>query len=67
MSIPVIFANGKGGYLHRCTLDLMIREKEIVAFRRSNGWVQVGIDPVRGSDQESKPWLGNRWDDLQSM
>ena len=43
-------------------LDYLIREKEIVAFHRSEGWVQSGRDPIR-SAQHPSPRLGNRLDD----
>lgn len=29
-------------------LKRMIAGKEIIAFRRTSGWVKIGIDPVRG-------------------
>lgn len=45
MKIPVIFVNGQVGHIHRHTLDYLIGEKEIVAFHRSEGWVQLGVIP----------------------
>ena len=63
MKIPVIFVTGQIGHIHRHTLDYLIREKEIVAFRRSEGWVQVGRDPIR-SAQHPPPRSGTRQDDL---
>ena len=63
MRIPVIFVNGQVGHIHAATLDHLILEKEIVAFRRSEGWVQVGYDPIRKAQRPStRP--GFRRDDL---
>jgi hypothetical protein len=65
MGIPVIFANGEVGYVQGHMLDVLIRAKVIVAFRRSAGWVQIDRDPVR-SVQYPFQRAGNRRDDLPS-
>ena len=51
MKIPVIFVTGKVGNILGYTLDHLIREKEVVAFRRSEGWVLIGCDPIRNAQQ----------------
>ena len=66
MKIPVIFVTGQVGHIHRHTLDHLIREKEIVAFHRSEGWVQIGRDPIRNA-QHPSPRSGNRRDDTLSQ
>lgn len=63
MRIPVIFGTGQVGHIHACTLDYLLRENEIVAFRRSKGWVRIGQDPVRDAEQPLTK-SGNRRDDL---
>ena len=63
IKIPVIFTDGKVGNIHRYTLDHLIREKEIVAFRRAKGWVQIGRDLIRRA-QQPLTRLGNRRDDF---
>lgn len=60
--IPVIFTNGEIGNIHGSTLDYLIRGNDIAAFRRSEGWVQVGRDQIRES-QELFRAKGKRWDD----
>ena len=35
-----------------CQLKRMIAEKKIMAFRRSDGWVKLGADRVRGDGGE---------------
>jgi hypothetical protein len=47
MKIQVLFITGQVGHINIHTLDYMIRQKEIVAFRRFNGWVHLGRDPIR--------------------
>ena len=53
MRITVIFANGEIGAIPRDTLDDSIREKKIIAFLRSGGWVQIDRDPFRKSQRPS--------------
>jgi len=45
--MSVILANGDGKIVPAYMLDYLIRENKIVAFQRSNGWVQIGRDPIR--------------------
>jgi len=61
----VIFENGEIGNVSGETLDNLMREKEVVAFHRSDGWVLIGCDPVR-SEQQPLTRSGNRRDDLPS-
>jgi len=65
MGIQVIFANGEVGYVTGDTLDHLIRENEVAAFRRSEGWVQVSCETIRRSQQPSMR-SGNRQGDLTS-
>ena len=64
MRIYVIFADGTTGNVNRDTLDHLIRENGVIAFRRSEGWVQIGYDPIRSAEQ-CMMWLGNRRDDIR--
>ena len=34
-------------YVKDFMLDLLIDAKKVVKFKRSSGWVSVGIDPIR--------------------
>lgn len=63
MGIPVIFANGEEKSVPSYMLDYLIREKKIVAFFRSSGWVQIGQDPIRKS-QQPLTRSGERWSDF---
>lgn len=59
MKVPVIFVTGQVGIVQGAMLDYLIAEKEIAAFRRSDGWVQVGLDPIRLA-QHPRPGSGAR-------
>jgi DNA-binding response OmpR family regulator len=45
--IPVLYKTGQCDHISPKHLDKMIREKEIACFRRSDGVVIIGRDPVR--------------------
>jgi hypothetical protein len=60
----VIFKNGEDKVVPSFKLDDLIEKKEIIAFLRSDGWVQVGRDPVRKG--QPLTWSGNRWSDFMS-
>jgi hypothetical protein len=47
-TIPVIYANGQRGMVNAEELDILIKARKIVSFRRSSGWVRVAFDQLRG-------------------
>ncbi len=49
MQIPVIYFDNTPGAVDPSELDRLIQKRMIIAFRRSNGWVRVGRDKVRGA------------------
>ena len=56
MSIKVMYTNGKTGTVENYKLDDLIASGKIKKFLRSDGWVVVGKDPVRKTDElETKP------------
>lgn len=63
MGISVIFANGDERQVPAYMIDYLIREKKITAFQRSEGWVQVGRDPIRKA-QQPLTRSGERWSDF---
>jgi len=63
MGISVIFANGEEKNVPGYTIDYLIREKKIIAFLRSDGWVQIGQDPIR-KGQQPLTRAGDRWSDF---
>jgi len=56
MSITVMYTNGKTGIVENYQLDDLIASGKIKKFRRSDGWVVVGKDPTRKTNElEIKP------------
>ena len=56
MSIKVMYTNGKTGIVESFQLDDLIASGKIKKFRRADGWVVVGKDPIRKADElEIKP------------
>jgi|BarGraIncu00431A_1022009.scaffolds.fasta_scaffold15521_2 hypothetical protein len=64
MNLLIIFSNGKVGNIQRDALEHLIAEKKIVAFRRSDGWVQVDRDPTRMGPHLPTWAAGSRWSDF---
>jgi hypothetical protein len=63
MGITVIFANGNEATVPTYVLDYLIKEKKIIAFQRTDGWVRIGQDPIRRAQQPlQRP--GARWSDF---
>jgi hypothetical protein len=52
MLIQVIRNDKHYDYVKDFMLDLLIASKEVVQFKRSSGWVTVGIDPIRTRQRE---------------
>jgi hypothetical protein len=51
MSIKVMYTNGKTGMVEHYQLDDLIASGKIKKFRRADGWVSVGKDPIRKTDE----------------
>lgn len=47
MLIPVIYPDGRHDLVKPFILDRLIDQEEIRSFKRSSGWVALGVDPVR--------------------
>jgi hypothetical protein len=54
MLIHVVYNNEKLGTVLPGGLQRLITTNDIIAFRRSNGWVIVGEDPIRTYEDETK-------------
>ncbi len=50
MMIPVMFRDGKMGCADQYQLDKLINMRQIIKFRRENGWAYIGFDPIRMND-----------------
>ncbi len=49
MLIQVSYADNRYDYVKESRLDDLIASRKVVRFRRSTGWVTVGVDSIRGS------------------
>jgi hypothetical protein len=47
MTVEVIFKNGRKGYVNRSELNMLINSRLIQSFKRADGWVRIGMDPLR--------------------
>lgn len=45
--IEAILEDGSHHYLEPSVLDVLLEKNQITKFRRSNGWVTVGVHPIR--------------------
>jgi hypothetical protein len=53
MLIHIVRTDNRYDYVKDFILDILIKSKEIVKFKRSTGWVTIGVDPIRQSKQDS--------------
>ena len=49
--IHVITRDGAYQYLPPLGLDALLEKNQVMKFRRSSGWVTVGVDPLRVKDR----------------
>jgi hypothetical protein len=47
MLIQVNYPDNRFDYVKETILDTLIETKKIARFRRSTGWVTLGVDPIR--------------------
>jgi hypothetical protein len=63
LKIPVIYVNGQRGIVDAEDIEILIKARKIVSFRRSSGWVRVAFDLIRGEEvgEYSGPDRRNMW------
>ena len=54
MITSVVYKNGDIGMIGTSSLDALITSKKIVKFLRTDGWVTLGIDPIREKKKKYK-------------
>ena len=52
MLIQVSYSDDSFDYVKDFMLDWLIESGAIIKFKRSTGWVQVGVDPIRKPSTE---------------
>ena len=46
--IKVVYDNGVSDQISPSLLDSLITSRRVEQFERSEGWAEIGIDPIRG-------------------
>lgn len=52
MLIQVNYPDNRFDYVKDAILDSLIETRQILRFRRSSGWVTLGVDPIRTAKRE---------------
>lgn len=47
MNIQVCYPDNRIDIINDNILDTLIESKKIIKFRRGEGWVTIGVDPIR--------------------
>ncbi len=55
MLIPVIYKDKRHDLVKNTRIDEFLNADKIAMFHRKNGWVRVGVDPVR--TKKNEPYL----------
>jgi hypothetical protein len=58
MLIQVVFSDNHFGYFENYELDRLLELHQVARFRRSTGWVVIGVDPVRSEFNELSHYSG---------
>ena len=57
MKIPVIYMDGTHGAVNNDELEELLQNEALLSFRRSCGWVRLGVDELRNrSCTNSSSW-----------
>ncbi|MCK5140401.1 MAG: hypothetical protein KAQ85_11205 [Thermodesulfovibrionia bacterium] len=48
MLVRVLYNNSKYDFIKPSYIDKLINSGQIKSFLRSEGWVMIGVDPIRG-------------------
>jgi hypothetical protein len=52
-SVSVVFSDGMMDLVDPKSLQVLIETDAIVKFHRADGWVYLGLDPVRSSERDN--------------
>jgi len=52
MLIQVNYVNNSFDYVKGNILDILLEAGKVAKFRRSSGWVTVGVDPIRKAKRD---------------
>jgi hypothetical protein len=57
MLIQVAYLDDRYDYLKEFQLERLLEMRQVAKFRRSSGWVEVGVDPIR-EGKKTGPYFG---------
>ncbi len=63
MIVPAIFSNASPTFVRTEELDELLQKKALLAFRRADGWVMVGVDEMRDPGGRR----GSSWKDRKTL
>ncbi|MHB8122136.1 MAG: GSU3473 family protein [Desulfuromonadaceae bacterium] len=63
MIVPAILSNASSNFVSTDELDELLQRKALLAFRRSDGWVMVGVDEMR----DPLARRGSSWKDRKTV
>jgi len=59
--IPVRYSDGHVDKIPSPLLNTLIETHQIMAFKRKEGWIVIGIDAIRGMDHGQLSGKERRW------
>ena len=59
MFIQIMHLDNRFDYVKENMLDVLIESNQIASFKRSSGWVVLGVDPVRRINREDRSVYSN--------
>ena len=62
LRIEVILRDGSHHHLAPRVLDIMLERDQVMQFKRSSGWVSVGVDPVRVKPRDNAFCFFDGWE-----
>jgi len=62
LRIEVILQDGSHHHLAPRVLDIMLERDQVMQFKRSSGWVSVGVDPVRVKPRDNAFYYFDGWE-----
>jgi hypothetical protein len=60
--VEAIMGEGTHHLLSPLALDILLENNQVIKFKRSSGWVTVGIDPIRFKNRPETSHLFNGHD-----
>ena len=59
--IPVRYSDGHVDKIPSPLLNTLIETHQVIAFKRKEGWIVIGIDAIRGMDHGQLRGKERRW------